>query len=284
MSVGEQLRRARTERRLSIAQVTAQTNIQPWIVEALEADRLPESMSAVYVKGFLSTYARFLRLEPERLVSEFAWPQPPAEPEPQTAPVPSVPVTLHVPWQALRWAAVVIVVGIVGVVVVRAHPIQRVGALVQRLRVQAASAKVAARSDVKRSPPKVAKTEPKPAKTASLSSVQARLASVTPVQEVPKTPPPPPPDVQPLTPLELTVSASRSTWIQVRADGKLLTQQWLKRGSNERWTAKKRFELIISKPSQVALALNGQPINTFAITHRGRLVITHQGITALPQE
>jgi hypothetical protein len=85
-------------------------------------------------------------------------------------------------------------------------------------------------------------------------------------------------------PLELHMSAHRTTWIEVRADGKLLTQQRLPRGSNERWTAKKQFELIVAKPSEVELVLNGQPISPLAIAHRGRLLITHHGVTKLPDE
>jgi len=84
--------------------------------------------------------------------------------------------------------------------------------------------------------------------------------------------------------LELQVSATRTTWIQVRADGKLLTQQRLPRGSNERWTAKKQFELIVAKPSQVELVLNGQAISPLAIAHQGRLLITHHGVTKLPED
>ncbi|MBI3330528.1 MAG: DUF4115 domain-containing protein, partial [Candidatus Omnitrophica bacterium] len=85
-------------------------------------------------------------------------------------------------------------------------------------------------------------------------------------------------------PLELAVTAHRTTWIRVRADGKLLTQQRLPRGANERWTAKKQFELIIANPTQVDLSLNGQSISPFAVAHRGRLLVTHRGVTPLPDE
>jgi hypothetical protein len=110
-----------------------------------------------------------------------------------------------------------------------------------------------------------------------------KLASVTSTESAK------PPELPTLTmlatqPLELQVSAHRTTWIQVRADGKLLTQQRLERGAKEQWTAKKRFELIVAKPSQVELVLNGQPISPLAIAHQGRLLITHHGVTKLPDE
>jgi len=280
MTIGEQLRQARNARKLSIADVTRETKIQPWVVEALEADRLQELMSLVYVKGFLATYARFLRLEPETLLSQLVPPQPEPEPSPQTAATPSIPVALQIPWRALGQAvAVAAAVLVVALVIIRVHPIQRVQQFTQYVRTHVASTKAnVARAAAKRQPPKPA------AKANAPAPIQAELASVAPMRETPKMTPPPPISVAPVAPLELVVSATSATWIQVRADGKLLTQQWLKRGAHERWSAKKRLELVVSKPSQVELSLNGQSISSFAIAHRGRLVITHQGITALPAD
>ncbi|MBI4343540.1 MAG: helix-turn-helix domain-containing protein, partial [Candidatus Omnitrophica bacterium] len=79
MSVGAQLHQARKERKLSLGEVSEQTKIQPWVLEALEGDRLQELMSPIYVKGLLTSYARFLHLQPEPLVSQLVWPAPAAE-------------------------------------------------------------------------------------------------------------------------------------------------------------------------------------------------------------
>ena len=54
--------------------------------------------------------------------------------------------------------------------------------------------------------------------------------------------------------------------------------------TTERWTAKKKFELIVANPTQVDLSLNGTSISPFAIAHRGRLLITHHGVIKLPDE
>jgi hypothetical protein len=111
-----------------------------------------------------------------------------------------------------------------------------------------------------------------------------KLASIAPVPSNAKTVTPPPPAPAtgvPVHALELEMVAHRATWVRVRADGKLLAQQRLPRGAQERWTARKRLELVVAHPSQVTLTLNGQPITSSAITHDGRLVITQQGISAL---
>ena len=74
MTLGARLQQARKARKLSLADVTRQTKIQGWVLETLEADRVPEQMSPIYVKGFLSTYARFLHLDPAPLLAELQWP------------------------------------------------------------------------------------------------------------------------------------------------------------------------------------------------------------------
>ena len=222
MTVGSQLRDARNGRKLKIADVSKETKIQPWVLEALESDRLQELMSPVYVKGFLTTYAEFLRLPPEPRLAQFTW-QPEADTE-QSATTPVLPpMTIHIPWPLLR----------------------RVGALALGCGLMAGVVIL----NPLRWLPKIA------IPTLRLPT----LASVTPVRQEPIKPTPPPPvTVRPVQPLELEVTAHRATWVRVRADGKLLTQQRLQRGANERWTAKKRLELVIAQPAQVDLTLNGQ--------------------------
>jgi len=89
--------------------------------------------------------------------------------------------------------------------------------------------------------------------------------------------------LQPTQPLVLSIVTQRSTWVSVKADGRLLAQQQLAPGSKEIWTARKRFELIIARPTQVEVLLNGQSISPLAMAHQGRLLITHQSIKPLPE-
>ncbi len=69
-SVGEQLKQARTALQLSVKQVSQTTKIQGWVLEALEADQLHTTMSAVYVRGFVATYAKLVRLDPQPLFAQ----------------------------------------------------------------------------------------------------------------------------------------------------------------------------------------------------------------------
>lgn len=253
MSVGAHLQQIRKERKLSLAEVTEQIKIQPWVLEALEADRLTGMMSPIYVKGFLSSYARYLHLDAEALIAQLHWPEQAAPAETQAEPLPPpapLPEPIEVPWPLLRRLGAALALGLAVAGVVAVNPLQWL--------------------------PKL----PSPGEAAR------KVASVMPAKtnELQKPAAAPTLALLPTQPLELLVSAQRTTWIQVRADGRLVSQQRLPRGANERWVAKKRLELIVAKPSQVELMLNGQAIGPLAMAHHGRLLITHYGVTRLPDE
>ena len=212
-------------------------------------------MRQLYVKGFLVTYAKFLHIPPEPLIGQL-FPAKPEEPSElityanNRASIPSV-ISFRLPERIrLRFA----------------------GAFVASLAIAALFVLNPSRFLSKINLPGMAAT---------------KLASVT--QAKSELPAPKKPSIQavpllPTQPLELSMSARSTTWIQVKADGKLISQQRLSRGANERWSAKKKFQVVVSKPSQVDLTLNGQPITPFVLTHHGRLLITHRGVTQLPND
>ena len=270
MTPGAQLRQVRSERGLSLADITNATKIQPWVLEALEADRLQGMMSPIYVKGFLTSYAKFLHLAPEPLLAAVPWPAPDPVLEDLPPSTPAVPFTFRwpqLPWPLLRRAgAAVAVAGALGGLILF-NPLR----WLPRLSLPAVAV------------PKVAKAKPARPEPGAKPAAPT-LASVAPVRESVVVPPPPPGPLATVQPLELSVTAHRTTWIRVRADGKLLTQQRLPRGANERWTAKKQFELVIANPTQVELSLNGQSISPFVVAHKGRILVTHRGVTPLPDD
>jgi cytoskeletal protein RodZ len=69
-SVGNELREARTRRKLSLPEVEAETKIRSRYLQAIENeewDQLPED---AYARAFIRTYGRFLGLDGERLAEE----------------------------------------------------------------------------------------------------------------------------------------------------------------------------------------------------------------------
>ena len=324
MSVGSQLQEARRERKLSLPDVTRETKIQPWVLEALESDRLQELMSPIYVKGFLATYARFLRLDPEPLVAQLPRAHPaPAQQQEELPPAkPAPPIVIQFPWPLVRRMAKGLAVTAAVAAMIVINPLKWVSrihlslpavslpklAKSERSGKPASARKAAARASVSAqsakptrvaastsgeagwtqasapaAKPRLASAAPA-AGEAALKPPALQLANVAPVAEPFKPPVLPAPTVAAVQPLELVVTANRTTTIRLWADGKLLAQQRLARGSNERWRAKKQFKLVLSNPVQADVVLNGQSISPFVIAQRGRVLITHQGVAPLREE
>jgi cytoskeleton protein RodZ len=70
MSIGQQLRQAREEQSLSLDQVAQATHIRLHYLEALEADQFDKLPSTTQLRGFLRTYANYLKLDSIELIRE----------------------------------------------------------------------------------------------------------------------------------------------------------------------------------------------------------------------
>lgn len=66
--IGDTLRSTREHRGLSIEQVAQDTRISARFLEALEAEHFEELPAPVYVRGFLRSYANYLKIDPQPLL------------------------------------------------------------------------------------------------------------------------------------------------------------------------------------------------------------------------
>jgi cytoskeletal protein RodZ len=71
VSIGESLRSAREAQGKSIEEASAATRIRSSYLQALEAERFGELGGAVYVKGFIRSYAGYLGLDPAPLLQQY---------------------------------------------------------------------------------------------------------------------------------------------------------------------------------------------------------------------
>ena len=127
-SVAERLRRAREEQNLTVYQVAEITKIKTDHIRALEAGRYDSFAAPVYIRGFVRTYAKALKLDVTDTTSALdtelgqikKFSQPPSlSPEPRT-PLDTVLLQLtRLKWQ--RWAPVLAVIAVlsIGIVIVR---------------------------------------------------------------------------------------------------------------------------------------------------------------------
>ena len=88
--VGDILRRERVKQGLTIADIEKGTSIRGLYIEHIERGNIGELPGLVYAKGFVRNYAKFLRLNAEALVQQFAEENgstpPPVPAEPESAP------------------------------------------------------------------------------------------------------------------------------------------------------------------------------------------------------
>ncbi|GFN23792.1 MAG: helix-turn-helix domain-containing protein [Thermoanaerobacteraceae bacterium] len=79
--IGEELRRAREEKGITLREAEEATKIRLKYLDALEKEDFQQFPGRVYAIGFLRSYARYLGLDPQELVEELKAELPPEEEE-----------------------------------------------------------------------------------------------------------------------------------------------------------------------------------------------------------
>lgn len=70
-SLGDRLKRARTRKKITVAEVEEQTKIRAKFILALESDSWDQIPSEVYGRGYLEAYADFLQLPVEEMMKQY---------------------------------------------------------------------------------------------------------------------------------------------------------------------------------------------------------------------
>jgi cytoskeletal protein RodZ len=70
-TIGERLEEARKRKGISIREAAETTKIRGDYLQKFEANSFDIDLPPLYIRGFLRSYARFLDLDPERVVSDF---------------------------------------------------------------------------------------------------------------------------------------------------------------------------------------------------------------------
>jgi transcriptional regulator with XRE-family HTH domain len=70
-TIGERLEEARKRKGISIREAAETTKIRSDYLQKFEANSFDVDLPPLYLRGFLRAYARFLELDPERLLNDF---------------------------------------------------------------------------------------------------------------------------------------------------------------------------------------------------------------------
>src|SRR4026207_1763144 len=72
MSTGERLRRARLDAGTTLGAGAADTNNQLWILEAIERDDLSRVPGGIFVRGYLTAFARAVGVSPSGVLAAYS--------------------------------------------------------------------------------------------------------------------------------------------------------------------------------------------------------------------
>lgn len=253
-SFGGYLRSLREAKGSSLEDMARSTRVGIRHLEALEAERLADLPSPVFVRGFIRAYCSFLRESPDKalghyqaLVGERAAVQPVGIP----------------PRPGATWANGSVLVGLALLVVLG------VGLIVINLTVKrTGGASVAAPNTESAPPPPAAAPAPAPARPPApparpVTPPASTGAPAAPPAVSAATPAPPVATAAPSVTQgaagaqRLVIRAVEPSWIRVQPDEGRATEELLPAGGSREWSAERRFLVTIGNAGGVELTLNG---------------------------
>jgi cytoskeleton protein RodZ len=266
---GEHLRRERELRGVSLDEVSAATRIKTSFLVALENGRWNELPGGAFNRGFIRATSRFLGLDEDGMVAEYA-----LETGGAVQNKPAVESAGALP-RDYRPAAIAISVLLLVVIVGAwfAHHEYRIYEQKQAAAALTAAATSAATVDQPNAP-----TADPDAATASVTSTNvndpqpskettANAATTTAnVRAVPET-------------LKLKVAATKRTEVKVVGDGKTLFKGHIRSDAPKTFVARNTFEVTAGEADLVQLELNGRNIPFAATTgHRGSISLNRNDL------
>ena len=254
---GEHLRREREMRGVSLDEISAATRISKRFLEAIEKDQWDQLPGGVFNRGFIRSIARFLGLDEDSLVAEYAL---------GTTSAASVHVSsarsTEMPrkWRPAAAAVVIILLVIAGGMAGYHRYAASIGS---RLHARYVAARMGARSGVTANQP------PAPAPDAGAPNGSAATAAA-----------PSASDSAPAG-LALKMQAGKPADVKVIADGKVVFEGAVQPSDVKQFDAHDNFEITSSESSALLLELNGQTMPAIGTPGQpGSVTLTKADLTA----
>jgi transcriptional regulator with XRE-family HTH domain len=221
---GEQLKRERELRGVSLEEVATATRIAPRFLEALENEQWDKLPGGVFNRGFIRAVARYLGLDEDNLVSEYA-----LSTKGRTDPgvVPDAPLKTESMWGRIA-TLVGVLLALIAVVAIAFHYLEpRIAARFHKTSGDAAGATYAS----------------------------AVSPAVTPIND--------PVPVATGVSLTLKVTVLKPVQITVLADGQPAFNGRVDKNETKIFSAQSAIDFASSDSAAVVLELNGQPVSSF---------------------
>ncbi len=291
-SFGENLRKAREARDITLQEIAASTKIGTRALQALEDERFEQLPGGIFNKGFVRSYARCVGLDEEKTVAAYMEAANVAQPETNIQALSEQvtaarEMTMREPWLAIHAGTVV---GALAVIVALG-----LGAMWLKEQQKEAREQTEAQHRVEQSavraaapvvPPPVAAVPPAAATDAGTSAAVNPTAGAVPATAAAGVPTDGK-SAQAATvgssPVEVVVLATARSWVSVRSDGDAVETVTLDPDKPElrsrTYSAEKRVTLITGNPAGLSVTLNGKPAGTLGDAgRRATISFTPEGI------
>lgn len=222
MPIGTTLTALRRERGKTLTDIEKATRIMGRMLSALENERWDELPASVYVKGYITSYASALGVDPKPLLEEYARDTSVHGDHAALRRIPEAPVVPHhlemhqIPRRA--WIAIAIAIVVVALLVWGISAILGRG----------------------ESPPPIP-----PETTSTPTPQQTSTSSDTP---------------EGAFVLEVAVADGQSSWLQVTVDSLVAYEGTLPGGESKKWTVFNSAIVKVGKPSAVTITQDGAPV------------------------
>jgi len=265
-SFGENLRREREKRNITLEQISQSTKIGTRMLQALEEDRFSQLPGGIFNKGFVRAYARHLGLDEDQTVADYlqaSGDAPPAQPELSTEEtVPQIEASADAPPRQLPWGlfAAILLLAALALSIWSHRQRKHEGAATQSPPRSATSQPLVENAQPAAAAPSSATAEPdKP----SLSPVPIRSAETTPPQITPTSSrTPADASVQPAAEgFVVVVLAREESWTAITSDGRTVYSGVLAAGDQRSIRGRKRVVVKAGNAGGIDLLFNGTRID-----------------------
>jgi cytoskeleton protein RodZ len=249
---GEHLKREREMRGVSLAEVSAATRISTRFLEAIESDRWESLPGGVFNRGFIRSVARYLGLDEDSMVAEYALE---TRGRVEVGVVPDPPMEMPRNWKPAIVAAIVLLVILAGVGFAYAR---YGGKIAERLHLKSSAA-----APVASATSGDAARGANDAATGAAGVGAAAAGNGAPQNSKPSDGAAASAGAAGADPLELTLQTSKLVDVTIVADGATIFSGSIDAGDKRLFEARDAFDVSSSDSSAIVLELNGRRVGAF---------------------
>jgi cytoskeleton protein RodZ len=269
---GDHLKREREMRGVTLDEISAATRIATRFLTAIENEQWEQLPGGVFNRGFVRAVARFLGLDEENIVAEYAA----AVGDQSSVPVwtgspPAVPSDRS--WLAWILAAVVAIALATG----GWFGVRRISAWRASRRAAQIAAASATPSPVETALP--SPTGPVPVSGEPVPALPSDSPKLTGSADSPLVPATGPESSAAGLPFELKVEVGKTTRVTVEADAHRVFDGTMKAGEDHIFTAQDKFQVSAGDAGALLLELNGKPLAPIGPPgHKGKATVTRESL------